>query len=63
MYIYLLDELIITHIDLEWTVNFEKSTLSGSASLSFKTLRDDVEEIVSLNWLFHVNVINSNFPI
>ncbi|XP_021711876.1 leukotriene A-4 hydrolase homolog isoform X2 [Aedes aegypti] len=38
-------ELIITHIDLEWTVNFEKSTLSGSASLSFKTLRDDVEEI------------------
>nr|XP_019526546.2 leukotriene A-4 hydrolase [Aedes albopictus]XP_019526549.2 leukotriene A-4 hydrolase [Aedes albopictus] len=39
------DELIIRHVDLDWTVNFEKSTLSGSASLYFKTLRDDVEEI------------------
>uniref|UniRef100_A0A8D8CDR1 Leukotriene A(4) hydrolase n=1 Tax=Culex pipiens TaxID=7175 RepID=A0A8D8CDR1_CULPI len=38
-------ELIIRHVDLDWTVNFEKSTISGSATLYFKTLKDDVEEI------------------
>ncbi|XP_053690586.1 leukotriene A-4 hydrolase [Sabethes cyaneus] len=38
-------ELIIYHVDLDWKVNFDKSTLSGSATLHFKTVRNDVEEI------------------
>lgn len=38
-------ELIIRHVDLDWTVNFEKSTLSGSATLYFKTVNNDVGEI------------------
>ncbi|XP_055641440.1 leukotriene A-4 hydrolase [Toxorhynchites rutilus septentrionalis] len=38
-------ELIVRHVDLDWTVNFENSTLSGTVSLHFKTLKDDIEEI------------------
>ncbi|XP_055546865.1 leukotriene A-4 hydrolase [Wyeomyia smithii] len=38
-------ELIVYHVDLDWAVNFEKSTLSGSATLHFRTVRNNVEEI------------------
>lgn len=39
------DELTLYHVDIDWTVSFEKSTLSGSALLHFKTLKHDLEEI------------------
>lgn len=40
------DELIIRHVDLDWTVNFDKSTISGTATLQFKLLKADLQEIV-----------------
>lgn len=52
------DELIIRHVDLDWTVNFEKSTISGSATLYFKTLKDDVEEIVRMFTFNCVDISN-----
>ncbi|XP_049285398.1 leukotriene A-4 hydrolase isoform X1 [Anopheles funestus] len=38
-------ELIIRHVDLDWTVNFDKSTISGTATLHFKLTKQDLEEI------------------
>ncbi|XP_058449889.1 leukotriene A-4 hydrolase [Malaya genurostris] len=38
-------ELIIHHVELDWKIDFEKSTISGKVLLYFKTLKDDVEEI------------------
>uniref|UniRef100_A0A182Q3G4 Leukotriene A(4) hydrolase n=1 Tax=Anopheles farauti TaxID=69004 RepID=A0A182Q3G4_9DIPT len=38
-------ELIIRHVDLDWTVNFDKSTISGTATLQFKLLKQDLTEI------------------
>ncbi|XP_053661958.1 leukotriene A-4 hydrolase [Anopheles marshallii] len=38
-------ELIIRHVDLDWTVNFDKSTISGTATLHFKLTKKDLEEI------------------
>uniref|UniRef100_A0A182YMS6 Peptidase M1 leukotriene A4 hydrolase/aminopeptidase C-terminal domain-containing protein n=1 Tax=Anopheles stephensi TaxID=30069 RepID=A0A182YMS6_ANOST len=38
-------ELIIRHVDLDWTVNFDKSTISGTATLNFKLIKKDLEEI------------------
>lgn len=41
------EEVIIQHIDLDWTVDFTKQTLKGSAVLSFKILDKSIKEIVS----------------
>lgn len=38
-------ELIIRHVDLDWTVNFDKSTISGTATLHFKLTKKDLEEV------------------
>ncbi|XP_052893833.1 leukotriene A-4 hydrolase isoform X1 [Anopheles moucheti] len=38
-------ELIIRHVDLDWTVNFDKSTISGTATLHFKLTKKDLQEI------------------
>uniref|UniRef100_A0A182VM67 Leukotriene A(4) hydrolase n=2 Tax=Anopheles merus TaxID=30066 RepID=A0A182VM67_ANOME len=38
-------ELIIRHVDLDWTVNFDKSTISGIATLHFKLTKKDLEEV------------------
>ncbi|KFB46576.1 AGAP009907-PA-like protein [Anopheles sinensis] len=38
-------ELIIRHVDLDWTVNFDKSTISGTATLHFKLLKSELQEI------------------
>lgn len=41
------EEAIIDHINLDWSVDFSKKILKGSASLNFKILKKSIEEIVS----------------
>lgn len=41
------EEAIIDHIDLDWSVDFFKKILKGSAKLSFKILIKSIQEIVS----------------
>ena len=38
---------IITHVNLDWTVNFEEKILGGTAELHFKILASSIEKIVS----------------
>lgn len=41
------DLVKITHIDLDWNVNFAENVLSGSATIKFLIIAKFVEEIVS----------------
>lgn len=38
---------IIHHVDLDWTVDFEKKVVKGTAELHFKILAKSIEQIVS----------------
>lgn len=42
------EEVVIQHIDLDWTVDFSRKLLKGSAKLNFKILEKSIEEIVSV---------------
>lgn len=37
----------MTHVDLDWTVNFSDSVLAGSATIKFLIVAKFIEEIVS----------------
>lgn len=41
------EDVITQHIDLDWTVDFTKQTLKGSAKLNFKIVAKSIEHIVS----------------
>lgn len=41
------EDVVTQHVDLDWTVDFTKQTLKGSAKLNFKILAKSIEHIVS----------------
>lgn len=44
------DLVVINHIDLDWSVNFSESSLSGTATIKFLIIAKFIEEIVSRNF-------------
>lgn len=41
------EKVVLTHVDLTWTVNFERKIISGSADLKFKIVASEgIEEIL-----------------
>lgn len=46
-YFKFLENVIIEHVDIDWTVDFLEKILSGSATLYFTILAKSVEHIVS----------------
>lgn len=45
---------IITHVNLDWTVNFDEKCIEGTAELHFKILAPSITKIVS-----HKEIITS----
>lgn len=43
------DLVKVTHIDLDWSVNFQQKTLAGTAAIKFLIVAKAIEEIVSKN--------------
>lgn len=41
------EKLLMTHVDLDWNVNFAESVLSGTATIKFLIVAKFIEEIVS----------------
>lgn len=46
------DLVKVQHIDLDWTVNFSESVLTGVATIKFLIVAKFIEEIVSYLILF-----------
>jgi hypothetical protein len=55
------EEIIIKHVDLDWTVNFEKQTIKAIATLKFEIVAKSVEKIVSLHADFSLDLSNNIF--
>jgi len=45
----ILDEVKVTHMDLELEISFEKKTLSGSVTLAVERVNTDAKVLVSIN--------------
>ncbi len=43
----ILDEVKVTHMDLELEISFEKKTLSGSVTLAVERISNDTKVLVS----------------
>lgn len=41
------DLVKVTHIDLDWKVNFQQKTLAGTVAIKFLIVAKAIEEIVS----------------
>ena len=39
-------EVVSEHVDFDWTVDFAKQTISGSATHLLRVKKDDVKEVV-----------------
>lgn len=44
------DLVKVTHLDLDWTVNFDEGVLAGTATLKFLIIAKFIEEIVSSSY-------------
>ena len=44
-----IDEVKVTHMDLELDISFEKKTLSGSVTLTVERVNNDAKVLVSTN--------------
>ena len=48
-------EVASEHVDFDWTVDFAKQTISGSATHMLRVKKDDVKEVVYVDEIVHEN--------